>query len=202
VTPQLPRLHAVTNDKVLALPDFHERAARITSAPRTAVHLRSGSLGGRQLAELTESTLRSCATDHVFVNDRADVARIVGAGGVHLPAAGLSVASARSIVGSECWIGRSAHNSEEVARAADEGADYVFLGPIWATASHPDREPLDHSALSRAHDIPVIAIGGVTPERVPECLAFGAYGVAVISALWYARDVASAARALSLSFPP
>ena len=198
---QLPRLHAITNDAVLALPDFHTRLTQIAAVPGTAVHIRSGSLSGRRLTEVAESALHARVTCPVFVNDRADVARIVGAAGVHLPSAGLSVAFARSIVGPNCWIGRSAHSVEGVESAADQGADYVFLGPIWPTTSHPNTEPLGPGALAKAENVPIVAIGGITPEKVPECLASGAYGVAVISALWYAPDVASAARALSLSFP-
>jgi thiamine-phosphate diphosphorylase len=202
VTRQLPRLHAVTNDEVIALPDFHQRTLTLASTPNAAVHIRSGTLTGRQLTELAENFMRSSKSCQVFVNDRADVARIVDAGGVHLPTKGLSVQAARSIVSPECWIGRSTHSREEAENAAGEGADYVFLGPIWPTRSHPDREPLGPQVLSIAYDIPVIAIGGVTPERAPECLASGAYGVAMISALWYVKDTASAVRDLSLSFPP
>lgn len=202
MTRQLPRLHAVTNDEIIALPDFHQRAVALASSPRTAVHIRSGSLTGRQLTDLAENTIRSSSSRQVFVNDRVDVARIVGAAGVHLPANGLSVEAARSIVQPECWIGRSTHNPEEVERAAVEGADYVFLGPIWHTPSHLDREPLGPEVLSHAYDIPVIAIGGVTPETAPKCLASGAYGVAMVSALWYVKDTTSTARDLSLSFPP
>ena len=197
----LPRLHAVTNDEVLALPDFLDRATRIADAPVSAVHLRTGSLGGRALTDLAETTLSACDAAKVFVNDRADIALAVGAGGLHLPATGLPLPFARSMLGPDVWIGRSAHSSHEVARAVDEGADYVFLGPIWPTPSHPGNSPLGPSALTLPYDIPIIAIGGVTAERVPECLDAGAYGVAAISALWHAQDVASAARCLSLSFP-
>ena len=201
MTRQLPRLHAVTTDEVLALPDFKKRARCVLSEPLATIQIRSGSLSGRQLTEIAESTIGRCEPDRVFVNDRADVARIVGAGGLHLPAAGLSVKAARSIVGAECLIGRSAHNPDEVARAAQEGADYVFLGPIWATESHPGADPLGIEALAHSYDLPVIAIGGVTPARAPECLQSGAYGVAAISALWRSADITSTARDLSLSFP-
>lgn len=200
MTPRLPRLHAITNDAILALPDFSERVARITAVPGTAVHVRSGSLGGRKLSELAVTALHASVNGAVFVNDRADVARFVDAAGVHLPSRGLSVAQTRAIVGANRWIGRSAHSVEEVVRAGDEGADYVFLGPIWPTASHPNAEPLGPKTLSRTGSIPVIAIGGVTPKRVTECIEHGAYGIAVISALWYEVDVISAARDLSLSF--
>ena len=201
MTRQLPRLHAITNDEVLALPDFLARARQLAAVPSIAVHIRSGSLGGRRLTELAELAQHAPVGESIFVNDRADVARIVGAAGLHLPSAGLSVAKARSIVGSACWIGRSAHTADEIVRAAQEGADYVFLGPIWPTTSHPNTQPLGPKALAVDAPIPVIAIGGITPEKVPQCLEYGAYGVAVISTLWSAPDVASTARALSLSFP-
>ncbi len=198
---KLPRLHAVTNDEVLALPDFLERASEICLACGAAVHIRSGSLDGGRLTDIADEALRACPDGQVFVNDRADVARMVGVAGLHLPAAGLPVESARSIVGTDCWIGRSAHSADEMARAANERADYVFLGPIWQTSSHRDKTPLGLSAVPASGPIPIIAIGGVNPERAEECAARGAYGVAAISSLWFAADVASAARALSLSFP-
>ncbi len=198
---QLPRLHAITNDKVLALPDFQARASQLATLPATALHIRSGSLDGRRLTSLAASLQQATAHGSVFVNDRADVAKVVGAAGLHLPAAGLSIDDARSIVGSACWIGRSTHTADEVIRAADEGADYVFLGPIWTTPSHPGTQPLGPGVLDVDTSIPVIAIGGVSPEKVHRCLENGAYGVAVISALWGAPDVASTVRTLSLSFP-
>jgi len=201
VTPQLPRLHAVTNDEVLQLPDFLERVRQITAAPGNAVHIRSGSASGRRLTEIAESAMQARGEGFVFVNDRADVVRIVGAAGVHLPSRGMPIRQTRKILGPDRWIGRSTHSTEEVLRATDEGADYVFLGPIWQTPSHPDTEPLGPKVLAGA-GIPVIAIGGITPDRVAECLDFGAYGVAVVSALWKAPDLASAVRDFSLSFPP
>lgn len=201
MTHQFPRLHAITNDEVLSLPDFLERARRITDAPGTAVHIRSGTLSGRMLTRIAAAVQKAAHKGMVFVNDRADVARIVGAAGLHLPSTGLSTADARSIVGPACWIGRSAHSRDEVIRAGDDGADYVFLGPIWATASHPNAQPLGPKVLSMESSIPIIAIGGITQDRVTQCLDHGALGVAVISTLWGASDIGSAVRALSLSFP-
>ncbi len=199
---QLPRLHAITNQEVLSLPDFQARASQIAAMPATAVHIRSGSLGGRRLTHLASFVQQATEHGSVFVNDRADVAMIVGAAGLHLPSAGMSIGNARSIVGSACWIGRSAHTTNDVMRAGEEGADYAFLGPIWPTTSHPGTPPLGPKALAVESPIPIIAIGGITPEKVPQCLENGAYGVAMISALWCASDVASTVRGLSLSFPP
>jgi thiamine-phosphate pyrophosphorylase len=79
--------------------------------------------------------------------------------------------------------------------------DYVFLGNIWATASHPGRPFLGPGAIGRALPSRVIAIGGVTPETAPLAAAAGAVGAAAIRALWDADDPAAAAHALRVCFP-
>ena len=170
---RLPRLHAVTTDGVLNLPDFDSRARALCAASDIAIQVRSGTVGGRHLWETACGLLS--AGGFVLVNDRVDIASAVGAAGVHLPAAGMRISDARQLLGNAMIIGRSAHTPEEAAQCADEGADYVFLGPIWSTSSHPDRPPLGPEAISAAAQARVIAIGGVTPERVPICLQHGAY---------------------------
>ncbi len=93
-------------------------------------------------------------------------------------------------------IGRSTHGVREARAALRDGADYVFLGPVWPTPSHPEREPLGVGPLREVADLPVIAIGGITPARAAECREAGAYGVAAVSAIWHAADPGVAARAL------
>jgi len=192
----LPRLHAVTTDGVLNLPDFDSRARALCAASDVAIHVRSGTAGGRRLVDATRVLLSMGG--FVLVNDRVDIASAVGAAGVHLPAAGMSLSDARQLLGSEMIIGRSTHTPEEAVQSADEGADYVFLGPIWSTPSHPDRPPLGPEVISAAARARIIAIGGVTPERVPICLQHGAYGVAAVSGLWLAPDPGSAARSMAV----
>jgi thiamine-phosphate pyrophosphorylase len=143
-----------------------------------------------------ETTGRAGA--HVFVNDRADVALLAGARGIHLPADGLPTDRVRDLVGPDVWIGRSVHAPEEARRAAEAGADYVFLGPIWETPSHPGRPGLGPGIIEHAQPARVVAIGGVTPDRVASCLDAGAYGVAAVSALWTAGDPGSAAATMLL----
>lgn len=197
MTLPLPRVHAVTSDGVLQLPDRATRARALANAGAVALHARSHTIGGRRLIECATMFNETGAV--VFVNDRADVARVVHAAGLHLPARGLPVAAARQIVGPHMLIGRSAHSASEARRAADEGADYVFLGPIWETASHPHRAPLGPHVIAEAHPARVIAIGGITPERARICREQGAHGVAAISALWQAADPGAAVRAILLS---
>jgi thiamine-phosphate pyrophosphorylase len=132
------------------------------------------------------------------VNDRTDVAMLVDAHGVHLPAGGLAVSQVRDLIGPDRWIGRSTHNPAEAQRASEEGADYVFLGPIWETPSHRGRPAIGLDAIERARGARIIAIGGVTADRAAACLNAGAYGIAAISSLWLASDPGSAAAEMLL----
>lgn len=200
LTPTLPRLHAVTDDTVLARPDFLERVAAIAASGPVAVHVR-GTLPGRALAEVAAEVRAVVARSPswLMVNDRADVALATDAHGVHLPERGLPTEAARRFMGGTRWIGRSLHAPADIAPAFGDGADYVFLGPIFPTESHPDRGAVGVDAL-RGHDGPVIAIGGITPERAAACIACGAYGVAAVRALWHAPDPGAAAAAFLLSF--
>lgn len=198
---ELPRLHVVTDDAIARLPDLAERARAVAAAGAIALHARGPGLGGRACLDLAR-TLGAAAegTDsRLFVNDRLDVTRIVRAWGLHLPAAGLPVAEARRLLGPRAVIGRSVHSAAQARQAHAEGADYVFLGPIWETPSHPGATPLGPEVISEAAPARVIAIGGIRLERVRACRAAGAYGVAAISAVWRASDPGGAAREILLS---
>ncbi len=200
VTSQLPKLHVVTDNKMMHLPDLDTRAAAMAQSRNVALHARAPGQPGRILTDLAERLRRTTesAGAPLFVNDRADVALLVEADGLHLPAAGLPIRAARALVGDAVWIGSSVHHHEEALRAADEGADYVFLGPIWETPSHPNQAALGAAAIERAQAARVIAIGGITTARVADCLSAGAYGVAAISALWKSQDPGSVAREMLL----
>ena len=101
-------------------------------------------------------------------------------------------------MGSGVWIGCSTHDPESAMCAVDDGADYVFLGPIWNTTSHPGRPGIGTAAIERAQTGRIIATGGITLDRVAMCLDAGAYGVAAISSLWGADDPGSAAAEMLL----
>jgi thiamine-phosphate diphosphorylase len=129
----------------------------------------------------------------VFVSGRPDIAAATGAHGVQLGIGDLAPADARRVL-SHGWIGRSVHSLEEARAAVEEGADFLVLGNIYETPSHPGRAALGTGPLRQAASLgpPVIAIGGVTPEHASELKAAGAYGVAAIRALWDANDPAAA----------
>ena len=113
------------------------------------------------------------------MHDDLDSAVALGLG-LHLPAQG-SVAAARRVLGAKALIGISAHDAEEVAKAADAGADYATLSPIFLTGSKPGYGPaLGLEALRRRGPLPVLALGGVDAGNAAACLEAGASGLAVM----------------------
>jgi thiamine-phosphate pyrophosphorylase len=132
----------------------------------------------------------------LVVNDRVDVALAIGADGVHVGESDLPVAEARRILRAEAIIGASAATVESARRAEAEGADYLGVGPIYPTGSKADAGeaiglgPL--AALRAAVSLPLLAIGGITADNAPEVIRAGAHGVAVISAVSDAEDMARA----------
>lgn len=198
----LPRLHAVTDAAILALPDFAARAAAIAAAgSAVALHVRDRDATGSVLAGATARLLALArpAEAAVFVNARPDIAAGLEAQGVQLGRGDLSPAETRSAFGNwHGWIGASVHSADEARAGAESGADFLMVGNIYQTASHPGRLAAGVGLIASAAAIglPVIAIGGITPQRAREVRQAGAYGVAAISAAWKTDDPAAAALAL------
>lgn len=197
----IPIVHAVTDDRVVALPDFLDRARALAVGPDIAIHLRAR-VSGNRLVSLADSLrdITASAGARLIIHDRADVARLCRADGVQLPGAGIPVERARGLVGEEALIGCSVHAPAEARSAMAAGANYVFLGNIWETPSHPGRPGLGVHAITEANVRGVIAIGGVTAERAALAAEAGAAGVAAIRTLWDAADPAAAVRTLRVSF--
>lgn len=174
--------------------------------------LRAALRGGVDLVQLREKTLddraivragrafrRLCdAYDALFiVNDRADLAIACGADGVHLGQGDAAITSVRTLVGEEALIGVSTHSPEQIAAA--EGADYIGVGPIFATPTKPGHEPVGLGLVShaaRAAPAPFFAIGGIDPSNAADVVAAGAQRLAVVRAIRDAEDPAAAAGAL------
>jgi thiamine-phosphate pyrophosphorylase len=125
-----------------------------------------------------------------IIDDRADMARLLGAG-VHLGQEDLTPRMARQIVGAEATVGFSTHNEAQLADAANEPADYVALGPMFATRSKAKPDPVVGTeklrAWRRLTERPLVAIGGITRENAWEVLRAGADSLAVIGDLYPAR---------------
>ena len=195
--PALPRLHAITDERIARRPDLDTVAQQLAAGGREhlAFHARGRGLSGLDHYELAVR-LSACPPARLFVNDRLDVALAVGAAGVQLGQGSLPPADARRL-NAGWWIGKSVHDLREAEAAHAGGADYLLVGPVFPTATHPDRAPLGSARLKEivGLGLPVVAIGGVTPERIPELMAEAAiHGVAAIRALWHAADPADAAR--------
>ena len=121
----------------------------------------------------------------LIVNDRLDIALAAGADGVHLGQDDLPAAAARRLGGGEFIVGVSAATADEARAAAAAGADYLGAGAFFPTATKQDIRPIDRTVFAeivRAVRLPVLAIGGITPDNLSEALSAGASGVAVISA--------------------
>ncbi|MSQ12956.1 MAG: thiamine phosphate synthase [Dehalococcoidia bacterium] len=133
----------------------------------------------------------------LVVNDRLDVAIAAGVDGVQLPESGLPVGAARRLLRCGMVIGRSVHSADGAAKAEADGADFLVLGTIFPSRSHPGAlgAGIDTIKETRARvRCPVLVIGGVDTGNLGPCISAGADGVAVISALLGAPDVAAAAR--------
>ncbi len=199
----VPVVHLIT-DRSLT----RDLPARVTAAlvglppGRVLVQLREKDLGGRELLALARALAAVCraAGQRLIVNDRVDVAQAAGADGVHLPAAGIPAADARRLLGPDALLGVSCHSAAEVRRAREAGASFATVSPVYDTPSKRVYGPPVGLAVLRAaaaQGLPVIALGGVTPARVPEVLAAGAHGVAAIRAWLEGDDPAGAVRALN-----
>jgi thiamine-phosphate pyrophosphorylase len=127
----------------------------------------------------------------VMVHGDLEPALAGGAAGVHLPA-GASPQAARLRLGNRALVGISAHRRAEVEAAAAAGADYVTLGPFFASSSKPGYGPVlglsDLAAIAAETGIPILALGGVSPENAAECLAAGAAGIAIMGSVMRAPD--------------
>lgn len=146
--------------------------------------------------------LRQAAADAgvtLIVNDRCDLALAVDADGVHLGQGDLPIRDARVLMGTGKLIGLSTHNEAQVKAAAQTDADYLGVGPIFTPGSKQDHDPVvgieGLKTLRAMTAKPVFAIGGITAGHVPSLIAAGANGIAVISAIARAQDVAAATRA-------
>lgn len=163
------------------------------------VQLREKDLGGRELLRLARGLreMTSAFGARLMINDRADIAVLSDADGVHLGQKSVSALDARILLGEGKLIGVSAHSLEEALAAEAEGADYITLGPVFHTPSKAAwGDPVGVGLLQKAVEkvsIPVYAIGGIREERLDGVLSAGAAGVAVISAILGQDDVKESA---------
>jgi thiamine-phosphate pyrophosphorylase len=185
-----------------------DRAARREAALESAVvaavqggvdmvQLRKKDLPGRALLEVGQRLKQAIdGRALLIINERVDVAQACYADGVQLGEDGLPVPVVRRLLGEGKLIGRSVHSVEAAMQAESEGADFLVVGTIFTTGSHPSAKPAGVELLAQVAlqvRVPFLGIGGITAENVPEVMRAGASGAALISAILSAPDPQGAA---------
>jgi thiamine-phosphate pyrophosphorylase len=194
-----PPLYAILDRQLLKTPVV-KCAKELVAAGIELVQYRAKELTPRAYFADCASLAEALATVNarLIINDRADIAAMVGAGGVHVGQDDLAPLEARKICGSGRWVGVSTHNLEQVRAAAHAPVDYIALGPIFPTSSKKKPDPVVGTSLIReARKLtqkPLVAIGGITRENAPEVYGAGADSIAVIRDLLDAGDPAARAR--------
>jgi thiamine-phosphate pyrophosphorylase len=182
----LPRLYVILDAPLLTVPET-KCAQELAAGGVRLLQYRNKRASARELLESSTKLVSLLAPLEVsvVVNDRADVAALAGAEGVHVGQEDLGVEKARQVAGTEKLVGVSTHNLEQFRRAAASSADYIAVGPIFATGTKSNPDPVVGTELIRKvrllTDKPIVAIGGITLERAPEIIESGADSVAVIS---------------------
>ncbi len=193
----------IITDRSAGRARVHEEVATAAIAGgATVVQLREKTLATRQFLEVAVRTRDATrrAGLPLIINDRVDVALAVDADGVHVGPDDMPVGVARRLLGPDRIIGASAGTVAEAVEAERDGADYLGVGSVFATPSKADAgAPIGTrtvQAIVRAVRIPVVGIGGITPDNAAAVIDAGAAGVAVISAVANADDISAAVRHL------
>ena len=175
-----------------------ERASAAAHGGATCIQLRLKDVSARDLVVIAKDLVRSVGIP-VIVNDRADVAIAAGAAGVHLGVDDVPASAIRKFVPDGFIIGASVGNDDEVRDAS--GADYVGIGPVFATSSKKDAGKAigleEFARLSAAAGLPAVAIGGITAANAKLAIDAGAAGIAAIASVLGATDPLASAKAMA-----
>ncbi len=191
----------MVTDRTLGDPDsLVEHVAAAVAGGVDMVQVREKDMPGAKLLELVIA-LKEAVGDRavVLVNERVDVAFASGISGVHLGEDALGVVEARSILGDGCLVGRSVHSLATAEEAEAQGADFLIVGTMYSTRSHPGALPAGPElmrSISRHCRVPLIGIGGINESNLGEVLRAGASGVAVITSILNSDNPETAARRL------
>ena len=188
------RLYAITDRHRCTPTPLADVVSELLDAGVTAIQLREKDLADTELIGLAQPIAELCQNYEakLFINTsdkgrQRSTMSIAGAAGVHLPANAEPVATVKAQTKDNLYVGCSVHSLDAAQKREAEGADFVTYSPIYPTASKPGYGPAVGIAglkeVAKGVNLPVFALGGITPARVTECLAAGAFGVAVMSGI-------------------
>lgn len=199
---RLPVLCFVVSKAAARDGDVENAVTEAIAGGATMVRINGDGMTAGELLELAQKLHGATKGKALFVvDDRVDVAVAVDADGVELPDAGLPTRAARMQIGKYAVVGRSVFDAENGLQATREGADYVTVGPIFRGASKSEK-PAGVALLkeiSKDSDLPILAAGGITADKIGDVIKAGAAGVAVTTAIAGADDPKAAAEALALA---
>ena len=198
---KIGRLHVLT-DFLFQQSYAHDELARLAiegGADTIQFRQKAGNYRHKIFAAKRTAAICQAAGCTLIIDDHLDIMQAVGAQGVHLGRTDFPVEDARRVLGPDKIIGATANSLKEVTAGAEAGADYIGFGPIYYSDSKANLAQVQGiEGLRKACemvDVPVIAIAGITVERVPEVLEAGAHGMAIMSAISTARDPRETTRA-------
>jgi thiamine-phosphate pyrophosphorylase len=196
-SPKIYGLYPIIDTTYVARDKLKETALKIMNGGAGIIQLRGKGLDSADMLRGARiiKPLAMARGITFIINDHVDIAIMSGADGVHLGASDTGMKEARDMLGYRGIIGLSTHNLDEARRGAAAGADYISFGPIFPTSTKKDAdEPKGIKALAeivKNVQVPVVAIGGITEERVEEVLGTGVEAVAMISDIILADDLSA-----------
>jgi len=191
---QLPQLYAISAISQYGIAPWMDRLDRALSAGLSLLQLREPSMPPAEFLGIASEVIARCHAHGalVLVNGAPELATTLGADGVHLSSARLLRCQNRPLP-EDLLVGASCHNAVELSQATSIDSDFVVLGPVEATPSHPNAIPLGwtkFAALSASTPLPVFALGGMRPQHLSKARQAGAHGLAMIRGFWEAREFA------------
>lgn len=194
-------LYLCTDRRLMTSPTIEASAESALRGGTTVIQLREKDCSSREFYELglrvKKITERYNAP--LIINDRVDIALAVGAAGVHVGQGDLPCKVVREMIGPDMIVGVSAATLEEAVRAEQDGADYLGVGAMYATATKTDTRPVSMEELLKiraAVKIPIVVIGGINKQTLGNFKGTGVDGLAVVSAIVAQPDPEAAAREL------
>lgn len=195
------RLYLVTDRTLMSTPTLEEAVEQAIEGGATLIQLREKTASSLDFYNIAKRIKRITDARNIplIINDRLDIALAVDAAGVHVGQEDIPARIVRSIIGDEKILGVSVSNLQEAVKAQEDGADYIGVGAIFATGTKKDADIVSMEELKRIRAgvrLPIVAIGGINAKNVTSFDGIGINGIAVVSALISAKDIAEEAKKL------